>query len=130
MLVGHLNWEDEYKQLCEEIKAAAESEEPQVEGEEGRNKEADQQKLTELIGRIKQSMRNILRYFQEKRSDFEKLKDLIGVKKSSKIHEFYQMFVNQYEVFRQKMTTSKEEEDSKSEQLKMLEEKVFFQFCY
>ena len=124
MLVGHLKWEEDYKLFYDEIKAAAESDEPQAEGEEGRNKEADLQKLSELMGRIKQSMRNVVRYFYEKRPSFEKLRDLIGSKKSSKASDFLTLFSIQYDIFKQKMTTSKEEEDSKAEQLKLLEEKA------
>lgn len=124
MLVGHLKWEEEYKQLYEEIKAAAEAEDPEPEEEEGRNREQDLQNLSELIRRIKQSTRNILRYFHEHPEDFDKLKDLIGAKRSYKVNEFVNLFSNQYEICRQRMTTSKEEEDSKAEQLRLLEAKV------
>jgi phosphatidate phosphatase PAH1 len=126
MLVGHLKWEEEYKQLSEEIKAAAEAEDQEPEEEEGRNKEQDLQNLLELVKRIKQSIRNILRYFHEHPKDFNKLKDIIGPKRSSKINEFVNMFSNHYEICRQRMNTSKEEEDSKAEQLKLLEEKVTY----
>jgi len=126
MLVGHLKWEDDYKQLYEEIKASAEAEAESAEGEgeQGRDKEADKQKQGELTEMIKQSIRNIVRFFHENRTEFDKLKDLIGHKKSSKIHEFVTYYANQHDIFKHKMTTSKEEEDSKAEQLKQLEEKV------
>lgn len=123
MLVGHLKWEEEYKQLHEEMKAAVEVEgEDQEEG--GRDKEQDRRSLESLIKRIKQSIRNILRYFHEHPEDFDKLKDLIGPKRSSKINEFVHVFNNHFEICRQRMTTSKEEEDSKAKQLNLLEEKV------
>eukprot|EP00826_Nyctotherus_ovalis_P064931 TRINITY_DN9534_c0_g2_i5.p5 TRINITY_DN9534_c0_g2~~TRINITY_DN9534_c0_g2_i5.p5 ORF type:complete len:143 (+),score=57.27 TRINITY_DN9534_c0_g2_i5:340-768(+) len=125
MLVGHLKWEEEYKQFHEEMKAAAEAEGQEAEEEGGRNKERDEQNLESLIKRIKQSIRNTLRYFHEHPEDFDKLKDLIGPKRSSKINEFVHAFNNYFEICRQRMTTSKEEEDSKAEQLKLLEEKVF-----
>jgi hypothetical protein len=128
LLVGHIKFEEDYKQLYEKIKSANEEEgaAPEEEVEEGKtvDKEADLKKLNEYAVRIKQSIRNIIRYFHEKRSEFEKLRDIIGHKKSSKIQDFTSVFVSQYDVFKQKMTTSKEEEDSKSEQLKLLEEKI------
>ncbi len=125
MLVGHLKLEEDYKQLDEKINAPEESEEPQGEDEDkAKNREADLQERERLIERIKQSVRNMVRYFHDKRGTLEKLREMLCTKKSSKVHEFVGVFGNQYEVFRQRMTTSKEEEDSKSEQLKLLEEKV------
>ena len=124
MLVGHLKWQEEYKQLYEDIKQAAAEEDQEPEEEGGRNKEKDERDLAELIKRIKQSIRNILRYFHEHPEDFEKLKEIISPKRSHKIYEFINLFNNQYMVARQRMTTSKEEEDSKAEQLKLLEAKV------
>lgn len=122
MLVAHLKWEEEYKAFDAAIKESANEEVP--EGEEARNVEADQQKLEEMKNRIKQSIRNIVRYCYDKREEFDKLKELIGHKKSGKILEFSSLFFHQFEIFRQKMTTSKEEEDSKQEQMKLLDEKV------
>lgn len=119
MLEGHLKWEEEYKQLDSAIKASEEEELP--EGEEGRNKEEDKKKLEELRNRIKQSIRNIVRFCYENKADFEKLVD---IRKNSKIQEFSSLFFHQYEIFRMKMTTSKEEEDSKQEQMKELDERV------
>lgn len=122
MLEGHLKWEEEFKQLDAAIKASEEEEIP--EGEEGRNKEADQQKMEELRNRIKQSIRNIVRFCYENKQEFEKLRDFFGHKKNSKIQEFASLFFQQFEIFRMKMTTSKEEEDSKQDQMKQLDEKV------
>ena len=132
LLVGHIRFEEDYKQLYEKIRTSADEEaaaaEEEGEEREAVDKEADLKRLNEYAERIKQSIRNIVRYFHEKRSEFEKLRDIIGHKKSSKMQDFASVFISQYEVFRQKMTTSKEEEDSKSEQLKLLEEKVHNQY--
>ena len=124
--MGHKKWEEEYTQLDGLIKATNEQQlsEGENEGEETRNKEADLQKLSELHERIKQSIRNIVRYCHEHKPEFDRLKELIGHKRNTKIQEFVLMFVSQHEIFRQKMTTSKEEEDSKTEQLKQLQDRV------
>jgi hypothetical protein len=131
-IVGHKKWEEEYTQLDALIKAGDEEKQPEGEneGEETRNKEADQQKLSELHERIKQSIRNIVRYCHEHKPKFEQLKEIIGHKRNTKIQEFFLMFASQFDIFRQKMTTSKEEEDSKAEQLKQLQDRVPSSFSH
>ena len=125
-IVGHKKWEEEYTQLYTSIKASSQEEpvEGEVEEEAVHNKEADLLKLSELNDKIKQSIRNIVRYCHEKKAEFDRLKEMSSHKKNTKIQEFVLTFVSQYEIFRQKMTTSKEEEDSKAEQLKQLQDRV------
>lgn len=127
MLTGHLKWEEDFRQLYDKMKN--ESQEPEAESEEEeeerkRNREADMRQFVELENRIKQSVRNIVRYFHTNRQMFDKVKDIIGHKRGGKIGEFPMLFAIQYEIFKQKMTTSKEEDDSKAEMLEQLEEKV------
>jgi hypothetical protein len=125
MLVAHLKWEEEFRKLDAAIKAAAEEEIQEGEEEEAKLKQQeDKKKLEDLKNRIKQSIRNIVRYCYASRPEFDKLKELIGHKKSSKMQEFLSLFFQQFDIFKIKMTTSKEEEDSKKEEIAALDEKI------
>ncbi|MDR3582420.1 MAG: hypothetical protein P4L67_04070 [Candidatus Pacebacteria bacterium] len=128
LLGNQLNLEEEFRKLYDKIKTEDQEEAEPAEGEEeeGHNKEADMAQLAELSTRIKQSIRNIVRFFHENKEEFKNL--IVGHKRSGKVSEFVALFTNQYDVFRQKMITSKEEEDSKAEQLQQLEEKVGMQY--